>query len=243
MEKQTLSLLTLNIERSKHLERALPFLEEKHPDVCCIQELCEADLPLFVQVLGPHYLFEPMVLHEDDGVFRVVGIALFSRFPIQEKEVLYYVGEQGVLRKYEHRDQSLFNRVVLVGSIEKGGEKFQIGTTHFSWTPDGNVDDVQRRDFSVMRSKLDTIGDFVLCGDFNAPRGGEIFSELARRYTDNIPLEYSTSIDKTLHRAKNLEYMVDGIFSTERYKVLNVKMQCGLSDHCGFLADVTVRNS
>jgi len=86
---------------------------------------------------------------------------------------------------------------------------------------------------------LETLGDFVLAGDFNAPRGKEIFSLLAERYTDNIPQKYTSSIDGTLHKAGPLPYMIDGIFSTPLYEVVDVEMVCGVSDHCAFKAFVT----
>lgn len=239
MGESAVSLLTLNIERSKHLERILPFLAQRMPDVSCIQELRESDVPYFEEVLGTRCVFEPMVLHEDDGVFNVVGIGLFSRLPLKTSHTLYYVGEPGVLKKYVGGDQGLFNRLVLLADVEKGSRLFRIGATHFTWTPDGEANDTQRNDLKRMLQLLEPHGEHVLCGDFNAPRGREIFSVLSERYTDNVPREYTTSLDQELHRAKGLEYMVDGIFSTGGYKVQNVTMYCGLSDHCGFLSEVT----
>ena len=81
--------------------------------------------------------------------------------------------------------------------------------------------------------------EFTLCGDFNAPRGGEIFTALAMRYQDNIPLEYASSIDGNLHRKGPLPYMVDGLFTTPSYIASDVSLQSGVSDHCAILATVS----
>ena len=78
----------------------------------------------------------------------------------------------------------------------------------------------------------------MLCGDFNAPRGGEIFGLLAQKYKDNVPQKYTTSIDGILHRAGPLPFMVDGLFSTPGYTVSHVEMVCGISDHCALIANV-----
>ena len=80
---------------------------------------------------------------------------------------------------------------------------------------------------------------FVLTGDFNAPRGGEIFAELASRYKDNIPNHYQSSLDPDLHRVKNLKLMVDGLFSTPDYNLGEVRLINGVSDHLAVAAKVS----
>ena len=79
---------------------------------------------------------------------------------------------------------------------------------------------------------------FVLAGDFNAPRGGEIFSHIAERYTDNIPPHYTTSIDGTLHRAGPIPFMVDGLFTTPSYRAKGVHLEFGVSDHAAVAATI-----
>lgn len=78
----------------------------------------------------------------------------------------------------------------------------------------------------------------VLCGDFNAPRGGPIFSQFAERWRDCIPQHIATSIDPDLHRAGALQLMVDGLFTTADFAVSNVRMHCGVSDHKAITADI-----
>jgi endonuclease/exonuclease/phosphatase family metal-dependent hydrolase len=83
--------------------------------------------------------------------------------------------------------------------------------------------------------------EIVFCGDFNAPRGGEIFSAFADRYKDNIPEKYKTSLDSS-HKGYGKPWwettMVDGIFSTPRYIVKNVIFHKGLSDHQAVTAEI-----
>ena len=91
-------------------------------------------------------------------------------------------------------------------------------------------------DCGAYRSRL------VLCGDFNAPRGGEIFTRLATQSRDNVPSHYVTSIDPKLHRAGPLQLMVDGLFSTDGYRLSEVVLHNGVSDHCTITAVVHAHN-
>ena len=78
----------------------------------------------------------------------------------------------------------------------------------------------------------------MFCGDFNAPRGGEVFDQLASHYSDCVPPEITTTIDQELHRAKGLQYVVDSIFSTDQYRLEDVRVQSGVSDHCALIGRV-----
>ena len=128
--------------------------------------------------------------------------------------------------------------MVVHATVCKGDDKFTVGTTHFTWTGDGKVDGQQRVDLERMFEILDNIPEIVLCGDFNAPRGGEIFNSLSERFTDYIPKHYTTSIDGNLHYAGDLKVMVDGLFSTPHYTARNTKLVCGVSDHCAVVSEI-----
>jgi hypothetical protein len=58
-------------------------------------------------------------------------------------------------------------------------------------------------------------------------------------YKDNVPKEVDSTIDPVLHRAKDIRYMVDGVFSTPAYKVSEVEVREGVSDHKAILAQVS----
>ena len=248
----SLKLVSLNIERSKHLELVIPFLEKEAPEVVCLQELAQKDIPLFEEALGAECLFAPMANHgsgEDEVAPGVVGIGMFSKLPIAQQEVKYYWGTGSCEVPYDfssavgkHATESY---VVAYQDVEKNGEQFKIATTHFTWTPDGKADDFQREDMRSLLRVLEGLKEFTLCGDFNAPRGGEIFGELSKRYTDNIPHEYKTSLTLSLHRAGKTEpqrlgsYMVDGLFTTPTYTASEVRLQFGISDHAAIIAEIS----
>jgi endonuclease/exonuclease/phosphatase family metal-dependent hydrolase len=85
--------------------------------------------------------------------------------------------------------------------------------------------------------KLSGLPDFILTGDFNAPRGRATWDTLAAKYKDNIPARYTSSIDPS-HRAGESPYVVDGIFTTPEYEARNVELHEGISDHKAVTATV-----
>lgn len=240
-----LKLASINIERSKHLELVEAFLDAHRPDVVCMQEVCERDFPRLLAKAGGHGIFAPLCPHPADEPEEgtvIIGAAIYSRTPFESQEVSYYVGSEERARTGFPRSNPS-DRPLLTADVRIGSEFFRILTTHFTWTPDGAASDAQRADMQALLSLLSQKNEFVLAGDFNAPRiyngePGEIFSMLAANYTDNIPQEYGTSIDGDLHRAGPLPYMVDGVFSTPGYSVSDVTLHAGVSDHCAVTAMV-----
>ena len=241
----SISLISLNIERSKHLGTVVPFLKERNADVVCLQEVVEHDIPRLEEVVGPCCIFRRETLVTNEGI---EGVGIFSRGEVHSNAAHCYVGTSGGLPTFDptsaptkHLTQNLW---LLFCNLAFAEESFRIATTHFTWTPNGYPDDDQRRDIHSLLDLLGTSGEFVLAGDFNAPRGGEIFTQLAEKYKDNIPSKYITSLDISLHRAgKNkphelVDKMVDGLFSTPGYRVSDVELIPGISDHCAIVASV-----
>ena len=79
-----------------------------------------------------------------------------------------------------------------------------------------------------------------MCGDFNAPRGRATFARLASTYADAIPAHHTTSIDASLHRAGQLNLMVDGLFHTAAVSAREVTFHPGVSDHYALTATLTL---
>jgi endonuclease/exonuclease/phosphatase family metal-dependent hydrolase len=241
----SIRLISLNIEGKKHLPEVFAFLSEEQPDVVCLQEVYEDDLPYLSEALGKETesRFALMRLHKREGILARHGNAILSRFPITKSDVRPYMLHDAGHIYFDNTDAETksvsqdFN--LLIADIAKEDSTHRIVTTHFPWTEDGRASDFQRTALLAMLKETERLGDFVLCGDFNAPRGGEIFGRLAQRYRDNVPLSYTTSIDPNLHRAGPLAFMVDGMFSTNGITVSDVTMHGGVSDHCALVGRVS----
>ncbi len=243
----SLKLISLNLERSKHLNRVLPFLESERADVVCLQELCERDIPRLQYILGICHVYAPSGMHPNDAPGTeglLAGVGIFSRLEASSMNARYYVGSEESARAGPV--QRIFaNSALVICEIRKDQTVFRTMTTHFTWSSRGEAIDAQRSDMRTMLALLATEGEFVLCGDFNAPRGGEIFSILAANYRDNVPPGYRTSIDINFHRAGKerpqelADKMVDGLFTTPGYAAPDVRLQFGVSDHAAIVATIT----
>jgi endonuclease/exonuclease/phosphatase family metal-dependent hydrolase len=244
----SLHLISLNIERDKHFERFAPFFEREKPDVACLQEVFERDVPRLAELLGAaEYLFAPMTRYPVGNGHEPMGPAIFSRFPMRAPQVRYYRGDPSVIHAWDtstiHTKNATEHHLLAYADIEKDGGTYRIGNTHFTWTADGEADDYQREDLAKLLPLLEEAGELAFMGDFNAPRGKEIFQELAKRYASNVPETYGTSLDKDLHRAGFLPYVVDHLFTTASYRAENVRLVSGVSDHCAIVADLSLSST
>jgi len=229
-------LVSINIEGSKHLERVKDFLRNAKPDVVCMQEVFRHDLPFFQEILGKHVVFAPMFLRKTaTGVIDEMGIVIFTASPTTDVRQEYYYGNANMETLFTLGDMETCSRVLLSIEVDHGGTKYRIGTTHFTWSPDGKASDEQHRDVLQLLHTLSTLKDgIVFCGDFNAPRGGEIFARIAALYKDNLPPEIKSTLDPVYHRAPPTQrdrLAVDTIFSTPEYVVDHVEVIEGISDH------------
>jgi endonuclease/exonuclease/phosphatase family metal-dependent hydrolase len=243
--RSVVALASINIERSKHLPRIESILRAHAPDVVCLQELVDEDLPRLSDDLGyPHHLYVPMCRFPEHGKERLTGVAVFSRHPFTFTEAIPYAGggsgSQVVDRTSEETRVQTTRFALAVVGMRCGSDNFTIATTHFPWTNNARTSGFQH---DACDALLRLAGDrsLVLCGDFNAPRGKPIFDRLAARWRDHVPAEYRSSLDPQLHRAPHLELMVDGLFSTEDYGVRDVMLHQGVSDHRAITASIHKR--
>ena len=234
-------LISLNVERSKHLDQFIRFLAAKKPDIVCLQELVADDIPRIQHETGlAHCHYVRMAVHPLDG--KAFGVGILARQAFAETDTVTYAGtgDGGLLfnrTSPESRLESCRYVVPLV-RVAVGGETLAVGTTHFPWTPDGNPRPFQTAAVARMIASLGT-NPIVLTGDFNAPRGAAVFAAMARVWRDCVPPEITTSLDPILHRAGPLDLMVDGIFASRPFAVDDVQFHTGVSDHQAISARVS----
>lgn len=238
-----IKLISLNIEGDRHLPEVMEFLKREKADVICLQEVLKDNITDLVAQTGYKVNFVPMTKVEEPTIWAQnvkgeVGIAILTKMKTIKNGFKYYFGGDGEVPIFEIDDFSNVWRVLLWVEVEKESKKYVIVNTHFTWTPKGQSDDKQRRDIKNLFKILDQVKEFVICGDFNAPRGGKIWGELAKKYKDNIPANVKSTLDLEYHRVPGLNLVVDGLFSTLEYKVGDVKVISGVSDHMAVAAEV-----
>lgn len=243
-----LKLVSLNVERSRHLDRIFPFIQKELPDVLSLQEVLERDLADFQRVSGLAHVIWLRDTFIDlptntGGQPDYSGIAILSRHPFVSRESAYYfMPEAGIsLEAKDMVDARATNaQGVVWGSIEKEGKVFTIVNTHFTWTADGYPNELQEADFHALEIILSKIEPHILTGDLNAPRGRGMWENFRALYAvDAIPESTETTIDPALHKNKNLRLVVDALFSASDYDIRNVRIVPGLSDHKAVVAEIS----
>lgn len=221
-------LLSLNVYRNNYMNLLIPFLKRSSFDVVCLSELDFCDLEKIENILKMKGIFVPMFSDEKEN-----GICILTKHKIiSHKSFFYYKKDE------KSKRPANIDRVLLVAKIEIDGKDYDVATTHFTWTKDGKADDFQRRDLKKLFTVLDNYPELVFCGDFNAPRGWEIYLKLIKRYKDSVPLIYKSSLDPKLHKAGLLNFVVDHLFTSPSYQAKNVKLISGVSDHKAIVAEI-----
>lgn len=242
MHSTALKIICLNIEQDKHFERFIPFFKEQRCDAILLQEVLEKDIPYLEESTGMKSVFSPLKYLYDDTREELLGILTLSNLPFSKKESFYYVGSGSEIPRLKWGEPATrMPRAVLLIELIKENERYCLLNTHFTWTPDGKPNEQQHRDLDGFFKILSNIPEFILCGDFNSPRDTAIFDLISKKYKDNIPHHITTTIDKNLHRAGDLNLVVDGLFTTPKYEVKSIEIVDSLSDHCAILAELKVK--
>ncbi len=233
-----MKIITLNIEGSRHLDRCIPFLIKENADVVCLQEVFKKDMKHITQSLGMRGKFVPTSIKNDTNFdndpFGIEGVVLLTK----NNDIIehhYYRGSGTIPHYVKPYAQ---DKVVVYSTIMCDGKKFIVGSTHFTWTPDGKENEQQILDFQNLARFLSEFDEFILCGDFNAPRGGSSFARFTQLFADNIPLHITTTLDKKYHRKGDLQLVVDNIFTSKKYGARNVKVVDNVSDHMAIVAEI-----
>lgn len=247
--KQLMKLITLNVEREKHLDKVPAFLEAENADIVCLQEASAEYEPL-LQSLGyqttSFFMGEVMV-----GTAKVVDTVLFaSKHPHNATQTYYYRDPMDIPDDTynEKIDRRHCHQGFIFATVTVEDEVWHIATTHFTWTPHGEKPSVaQHEDLESLLESVRNLPPHVLCGDFNIPRHhSPLYAQLTQVYTDTIPASHASSMDKTFHRLGNdqtkqrlfTDFMVDYIFTQEPYIARDVHLHFGVSDHAAVIAEI-----
>ena len=246
-KNKNLKLISLNIEGHKHLAKVLDFLQAEAAEVICLQEVFGVDVPVLAANLKMEYLFVPLSLvtkvnEHMSHALGELGLAILYRVKLLKSESEYYVGNRKKLPIFfENENSNSMNRVLLWIKFEFDGQKMMLATTHFTWAPEGKFTKEQQADWLNFQQSLSKFPELILTGDFNSPRtSGGVFEQLAAKYQDHIPQEVKTTIDGRVHKSgKDLQLVVDGLFTSPEYLAQEVEVKRAGSDHLAVIAIIS----
>lgn len=237
-------LVTLNIQSDVHLDLVCGFLGRVRPDVLCLQEVYQADLSVLQSVVG--FNLEHVAVAEVNKPLPNMGtpkgkwgVAIGTRFPVSAVRPFQYRDLSQVLPIPEKEGPGHVIPSAIAIQFVADATKQTVVSTHFTWSANATISPQQISDAINLKKYLtDNFPDYILCGDFNAPRGKTLYTLLQSGLTDNLPKDITTTIDENFHYAGKLDLVVDTIFSTPEYQVSQVEVVGGMSDHKALVAQV-----
>jgi endonuclease/exonuclease/phosphatase family metal-dependent hydrolase len=240
-----LKVITLNIESDNHYDKIFSLFQKEKPDVVCLQEVYQVDMDFFSEKLKMTGYFSPMVnlttnnkkhRFSDKGLW---GVAIFTNLKIIKSNSKTYFGDSKIIPEWTDKDPNCPNRVLAWIKILINNQELVIANTHFTWSGSGAISDLQRQTFTKLLNLIDKIKPDILCGDFNTPRGSELFDTLTNIYTDNVPENTKTTVDNKIHKAKaEINLVVDGLFTKKTLKTQNPRVVSGVSDHQAVVVEI-----
>jgi len=239
-----MKLISLNLEGKRQLDTALPWLEKETADIICLMEAPE-DLQPWLAERGYITTFAPMTFRKQDGQQFYEGLILASK-AVHTADIFYYHQPSTDIIPHDRKEKrNTISHPVIFASIGN----LHIATTHFTWNPAGETaDENQTTDLVKLLKYLHSKPSHILCGDLNIPRHYNIlYEELIKHYTDVVPQQYRSSLDKKLHRLGDnpdkqklfTHFMVDYIFTQPPFAATDVQLQFNLSDHAAVIAEIT----
>lgn len=239
----SLTFFSLNLEADRHLTEVSEYLKKYHPDVVHFQEIYRVHAEEWGRQFGYHVSFVP---HVDFNVYEHIfkplgewGIATLTKIKPTEIKVAYY-SKSPVVIPHEFMKTKKHPRSLLVTKlVDDKGVDYVFANTHFTWAMPDKADVEQAADFARLNVILEPYPSLVMSGDFNAPRESMVYRELATKYRSWVPEDVDTTLDPTYFRKPGLKLVVDHLFSTSDYKVVDVEVITGLSDHCGIRASIS----
>jgi endonuclease/exonuclease/phosphatase family metal-dependent hydrolase len=239
-----LKLISLNIETNKHYDLVVPFLTTEMADVVCLQESPREMLDILARI-GYNAAFLPMFKKNLADTVHDIGVILAARTPFLSRAHYYYQPTKNVVLYDEAANEKTESLGYLIADINIEGSNFCIATTHFWDSGNGHEDTMQIRLMKKLLAALQNEPSHIICGDFNVPREhNELYPELCQVYSDNIPHQYKSSLDRNLHRLGHAalnepifdSFMVDHLLTKSPYRATDVRLQFGVSDHAAIVA-------
>ncbi len=230
------------------MDAVLHFIETEEADVVCLQEAQQHTLGLFADC-GYDTNFLPLTQRVIGDKVAIEGIAICSRLPLQNMGHYIYHGDPSTVPVFDNKHIiRAYRNGILHGEVVHNGNTYTIATTHFTWNPQG--DTASEEQIESMRKLLaytNALPPHIICGDFNIPRNhNPLYDEIIRHYSDGVPLQYTSSLDRNLHRHGSesdkeilfSSFMVDYIFTQTPYTASDVRLVFGISDHAGVVGNV-----
>ena len=174
-----MKLLQLNIWEGKLLKEVLAFIDKEKPDILCLQEVysCTGDIPLpdlmfnslelIQQQIGYEYAFFSAdftaIYSEVPASF---GIAIVSRFPLEDKQTIFTHGSYDPnLTAKSHQANT---RILQTCKVNLGGKSLSFANHHGHRELDPLGNEISVEKMKLVKAKLQELPlPLIFSGDLN----------------------------------------------------------------------------
>lgn len=248
----SIKLISINIEGQKHLDKVRGLIKKEEPDVVCLMECFSDKIDYLADSKYPYRLYAPTYQVDQiegegkQGLIpsktRVWGEAIISKYPLLDSQITYLSMDEYGENNLPTHDTDNHIPALIKANVDITGKLYRVGTIHLTWTPKATMTKRQRLNVAELINLIGT-QELVLAGDFNIPRGNDVYIQMKRHLKDNIPETVVTTLDPELHyrnkgQVEKLELVVDYVWSTPGYKVSDLRIISGVSDHCAIVCEV-----
>jgi endonuclease/exonuclease/phosphatase family metal-dependent hydrolase len=207
-----------------------------------------SDVLIHLAKRGYFTAFAPMCTGNPVAPNDVLGLVLATKMP-HSVTTTYYTSHQGRIVPHDKHNAHSKSYPLITATITHNDVSYTIATVHLYDTYNGQESPEQIASVENLLGELAQLPPHILCGDFNMPRGYNTnYDRFCTRYVDAVPASYTSSLDRTLHRAGTRTdlnapifdvYMVDYVFTQQPFQARDVYLQFGLSDHAAVVATIT----
>ncbi|MBU0978209.1 endonuclease/exonuclease/phosphatase family protein [Patescibacteria group bacterium] len=256
----TIKFLTLNLLQGGLLmDNILNFLDQQQPDIIALQEVHNGTNPNLpanyrsIQILSQHLsryksFFKAGFLRQAPEGNIDQGNAIFSKFPIKQKEAYFVNGEYDLQPNIPpNRDWSTNPQIMQWAEIEVGDNNLNIFNLHGIWGKDGDDNPARHRMGQIILDQIKGKSNVILAGDFNLRPTTQVIKNIEQHLTNVFKDELVTTFN--LQRkgpSADSGYatsVVDMIFVSPNLKIISHSCpQVDISDHLPLVIELGIDN-
>ncbi|MFZ1549104.1 MAG: endonuclease/exonuclease/phosphatase family protein [Microgenomates group bacterium] len=250
-----LKFITLNIEHGgKLLTEAIEFINNEQPDLLFLQEAQSTEFQtdkshyktvstILSQTTFTYHVFSPYVEFDFDGITILHGNAIFSRYPIEKGEVLYFNGEYEKADFFEAQRLHDFTRLphaMQTATLQLPHMKVFLTNVHGVWGRDGNDSPVREKMVEIILRNVEGHTSTIVAGDFNFQSS----THSAKMLEKNLNSVFEQRLVSTFNmkRKKDSGYAtaaVDMVYLSDDIRVLSSRCpQVEISDHLPLVCEL-----
>ena len=237
----TIKVLCLNIWYGGKIRDALcDFVKTQDADILLLQEVYE-DENLFPHYPNRHYAGE--VLHLMDGRRRVVGNAIYSKYPITASHIEFLFEPFGIGDESKRETFPFWPINLESALVDLGQTQLNVFNIHGVWGEDGNDNERRLKMSEKIIAAVKEKKHVVLAGDFNTDERTKTIGNIEQYLTNIFKGERETSFNMKRKNPPGTYGLaiVDFIFVSPDIKVLShASPDVDISDHLPLLATLQI---